>query len=113
MHFYAWKSGLKTGMYYLRTKPKAHAIQFTVDQVALAAAKAGATADTEGALTAGAGSPTPVKPPMAPSHAVMNAGGSPDKAPEAEADLSTMVCRRRRPGEVPADGEDECLVCSS
>lgn len=31
MHFHAWKSGLKTGMYYLRTKPKAHAIQFTVD----------------------------------------------------------------------------------
>ncbi len=33
MHFYAWKKGLKTGMYYLRTKPKADAIQFTVDQV--------------------------------------------------------------------------------
>jgi ribonucleotide reductase alpha subunit len=32
MHFYAWKSGLKTGMYYLRTRPKADAIQFTVDQ---------------------------------------------------------------------------------
>ncbi len=32
MHFYAWKKGLKTGMYYLRTKPKADAIQFTVDQ---------------------------------------------------------------------------------
>ena len=33
MHFYGWKKGLKTGMYYLRTKPKADAIQFTVDQV--------------------------------------------------------------------------------
>ncbi|XP_071445370.1 ribonucleoside-diphosphate reductase large subunit [Hetaerina americana] len=32
MHFYAWKSGLKTGMYYLRTKPAATAIQFTVDK---------------------------------------------------------------------------------
>jgi ribonucleotide reductase alpha subunit len=32
MHFYAWKKGLKTGMYYLRTKPKADAIQFTVDK---------------------------------------------------------------------------------
>ena len=32
MHFYAWKKGLKTGMYYLRTRPKAHAIQFTVNQ---------------------------------------------------------------------------------
>jgi hypothetical protein len=36
MHFYAWKAGLKTGMYYLRTRPKADAIQFTVDQLALA-----------------------------------------------------------------------------
>jgi ribonucleoside-diphosphate reductase alpha subunit len=35
MHFHAWKSGLKTGMYYLRTRPKADAIQFTVDQTAL------------------------------------------------------------------------------
>lgn len=31
MHFYGWKRGLKTGMYYLRTKPAASAIQFTVD----------------------------------------------------------------------------------
>lgn len=35
MHFYAWSRGLKTGMYYLRTRPKATAIQFTVDQQAL------------------------------------------------------------------------------
>jgi ribonucleoside-diphosphate reductase subunit M1 len=39
MHFYAWKKGLKTGMYYLRTRPKADAIQFTVDQVSLAQTK--------------------------------------------------------------------------
>lgn len=32
MHFYGWKQGLKTGMYYLRTKPAANAIQFTVDK---------------------------------------------------------------------------------
>jgi len=32
MHFYGWKLGLKTGMYYLRTKPAANAIQFTVDK---------------------------------------------------------------------------------
>jgi len=31
MHFYGWKSGLKTGMYYLRTKAAADAIQFTVE----------------------------------------------------------------------------------
>lgn len=35
MHFYGWKKGLKTGMYYLRTRPAADAIKFTVDQSAL------------------------------------------------------------------------------
>jgi ribonucleoside-diphosphate reductase alpha chain len=32
MHFHAWKSGLKTGMYYLRTKAAADAIKFTVQK---------------------------------------------------------------------------------
>jgi ribonucleoside-diphosphate reductase alpha chain len=32
MHFYAWKKGLKTGMYYLRTKAAADAIKFTVEK---------------------------------------------------------------------------------
>ncbi|MFM7105527.1 MAG: ribonucleoside-diphosphate reductase subunit alpha, partial [Flavobacteriales bacterium] len=32
MHFYAWERGLKTGMYYLRTKAATDAIKFTVDQ---------------------------------------------------------------------------------
>ncbi|KAJ3847068.1 ribonucleotide reductase [Lentinula lateritia] len=39
MHFYGWKKGLKTGMYYLRTKPAAQAIQFTVDAAVLKDAK--------------------------------------------------------------------------
>ena len=35
MHFYGWKKGLKTGMYYLRTRPAVDAIKFTVDKMAL------------------------------------------------------------------------------
>ncbi|XP_012281930.1 ribonucleoside-diphosphate reductase large subunit [Orussus abietinus] len=38
MHFYGWKQGLKTGMYYLRTKPAANALQFTVDKSKLRSA---------------------------------------------------------------------------
>ena len=30
MHFYAWQKGLKTGIYYLRTRPSSSTIQFTV-----------------------------------------------------------------------------------
>lgn len=32
MHFYGWKKGLKTGMYYLRTKAASDAIKFTVEK---------------------------------------------------------------------------------
>ena len=32
MHFYAWKRGLKTGMYYLRTQAATQAVQFTVEK---------------------------------------------------------------------------------
>ena len=34
MHFYAWKKGLKTGMYYLRTQAAADAVKFTVEKQA-------------------------------------------------------------------------------
>ena len=31
MHFWGWKNKLKTGMYYLRTKPSSDATKFTID----------------------------------------------------------------------------------
>jgi ribonucleoside-diphosphate reductase subunit M1 len=34
MHFYGWKKGLKTGMYYLRTQAASSAIKFTIDRSA-------------------------------------------------------------------------------
>jgi ribonucleoside-diphosphate reductase alpha chain len=40
MHFYGWKKGLKTGMYYLRTKAAAEAIKFTLDKSKLQSPKA-------------------------------------------------------------------------
>merc|ERR1711937_859121 len=59
MHFYGWKLGLKTGMYYLRTKPAAQAIQFTVD---VATSKEAAKVGAAGYPAAGAvsqGTPEP------------------------------------------------------
>ena len=35
MHFYAWKKGLKTGMYYLRSQAASAAIKFTLDKSSL------------------------------------------------------------------------------
>merc|ERR1719359_988276 len=59
MHFYGWKLGLKTGMYYLRTKAAADAIKFTVDVAATANAKEAAKAPQVGA----AGYPTATPEP--------------------------------------------------
>jgi len=38
MHFYAWRNGLKTGQYYLRSKGAADSIKFTVNVEALLSA---------------------------------------------------------------------------
>ncbi|TGM52233.1 ribonucleoside-diphosphate reductase subunit alpha [Leptospira vanthielii] len=54
MHFYAWKQGLKTGMYYLRTKAATQAIQFTVEK-----SQDKITKDKESALLEPANQPKP------------------------------------------------------
>jgi len=85
MHFYGWECGLKTGMYYLRTKPAAQAIQFTVDKVK-------------------------VKDPMSSKKEKLISDS--DQAPAAAADLSevtknmsTLVCS--------IQNRDDCLSCGS
>jgi len=83
MHFYAWKKGLKTGMYYLRTQPKADAIQFTVNKEQLAADEKKA-----------ANSPSSDKENKAGAKAVVN-------KPQGLKGLDT------------ADVEDECLNCGA
>ena len=46
MHFYAWKKGLKTGIYYLRRKAKHQAQQFTVDVEQAATTSSSSSSDT-------------------------------------------------------------------
>ncbi|MES1915413.1 MAG: ribonucleotide-diphosphate reductase subunit rnr1, partial [Cercozoa sp. M6MM] len=59
MHFYGWKKGLKTGMYYLRSKAAADAIKFTVDMAQLDRKKAPrATSTAASASSSAAASPT-------------------------------------------------------
>ena len=74
MHFYAWKKGLKTGMYYLRTKAAAAAIQFTVGQGAAAAAKAGG-AGAEPAAAEEAAAADDGAPPKRPWEACESCSG--------------------------------------
>ena len=97
MHFYAWKSGLKTGMYYLRTKSAVDAIKFTlktevkkepvaaVAAVAVAApviaAKASVEADSVSAVS---------NKPMTPQ------------------ELRQLLDKSKN-----ADEDDDCLMCGS
>ena len=58
MHFYAWKKGLKTGMYYLRTKAAADAIKFTVQKSQTTQPNAVAIGDVSAGGTQAAGTVT-------------------------------------------------------
>ncbi|HEY0741312.1 MAG TPA: ribonucleoside-diphosphate reductase subunit alpha [Chryseosolibacter sp.] len=50
MHFYAWKKGLKTGMYYLRSTAAADAIKFTLDKTAMAQPTAAAVGEANAVI---------------------------------------------------------------
>lgn len=91
MHFYAWQKGLKTGMYYLRTRPKADAIKFTVDQEALAAEKK-----------------------KSPSSPTMDKENSNVVSPPASAGKRmTPIMAQGTKGLQTEDDEDMCLSCGA
>ncbi len=72
MHFYAWKAGLKTGMYYLRSKAAVDPIKFTLDQKQLKANKTQTIAES---VTVAENAAAPVKKVSAPSAAEVAAVG--------------------------------------
>jgi len=88
MHFHGWKLGLKTGMYYLRTKAAASAIQFTVDKSKLKAANGekngSSAAEANGAVEAN------------------NGDAGVEKAAE---NMATLMCS--------INNKDDCLSCGS
>ena len=104
MHFYAWKAGLKTGMYYLRTKAAAQAVKFTVQQHAEPAA-----------------GPSPVPQPQAEPQLVevVASGVSVDTQMSAEAgqDLpagpSMTIDEARAQMTCSLDNPDACEACGS
>lgn len=96
IHFHAWKMGLKTGMYYLRTKPAANAIQFTVDKDRLGKTVQNGSAKLNGnSSTLNSAKNSPNK-----TNGTMNG----DEA-EREKKLAEMVCS--------IDNKDDCLMCGS
>ncbi len=92
MHFYAWKSGLKTGMYYLRTKSAVDAIKFTLDN----------TKKKEKVTEKAPTTATVVQPKVEQGNA---AGEVQPLTPE---ELKEMIARSKE-----SQGEDDCLMCGS
>lgn len=108
-HFHGWRLGLKTGMYYLRTRPKADAIQFTVDHDELAKSRGTvpqvkeARVRPEGALS------SPVREPqtkMMASPSVVKYDSS------FESDIQNTTLSTEGPLENKED-EEMCLSCGS
>ena len=93
MHFYAWKSGLKTGMYYLRTKSAVDAIKFTLNNE-----KKKKQPETEGISSAKSGK-TPKQPEQQPV--------SPDSSMSRE-EMQALIKQSRE-----ASDDDDCLMCGS
>ena len=94
MHFYAWKSGLKTGMYYLRTKSAVDALKVTRDKKRDAkvpeAASVAATASAAKAVPKAKAAEKPVAvEPLTPS------------------ELKEMIAQSKE------NEDDDCLMCGS
>ncbi len=102
MHFYAWKSGLKTGMYYLRTKAAVDAIKFTLDNskkkepVAVEAEVASATATAVVAPTDIRVETTSLKDEEV------------DTAPMSAEEMQALIARAKE-----GQADDDCLMCGS
>lgn len=96
MHFYAWKSGLKTGMYYLRTKAAVDAIKFTLDNskkeeepVVVAQALEATTANAKAIEV------NPVAEEI-------------DIQPMTAEEMKTLIARSKE-----GQADDDCLMCGS
>jgi ribonucleoside-diphosphate reductase alpha chain len=93
MHFYGWKSGLKTGMYYLRTKSAVDAIKFTLDNKAKSETpkvEEVADATTSAAVTIAGSAPSSVPvEPLSPQ------------------ELKQMLAQAKD------NEDDDCLMCGS
>jgi len=117
MHFYAWKSGLKTGCYYLRSKAPVVAQQFTVDPRLLSAISSGGkvadlSSDSEGDESdedeAEAEVPDAPKAPLpAQVLCLPTAGGQRSKAEERR------LLLERLSAEYEAEEAKGCTMCSS
>jgi len=108
MHFYAWKSGLKTGMYYLRTKAAVDAIKFTLDNTKKKEMPISVAAEAE-VLAA-----TPQ--PSAEAAIAIQVQTTPLAATQTETDIEPMTPQEMKDMIARAkegQADDDCLMCGS
>lgn len=127
MHFYAWKKGLKTGMYYLRSQAAVDAIKFTVDQQALREDSPKKTENKSNGSQPTSRHSTPVRNRIlqmngkTPMNGKMNGkmnGDSPKKAQTMQRPTNIEEWRRQRKKQEEAmicslENKDECVACGS
>ena len=101
MHFYGWKSGLKTGMYYLRTKSAVDAIKFTLDNEKTTKSESDKSKQTAAAVK--------VPEATAAVTAAMDPQTNPAAAvePLSPAELKQMLEQSKK------SEDDDCLMCGS
>ncbi len=107
MHFYAWKSGLKTGMYYLRTKAAVDAIKFTLDNTKKKEVPVSVAAEAEVAAA--------TLPPSAEAAAAMQveaiavtSQAEIDIQPMSASEMKEMIEKAKE-----GQADDDCLMCGS
>ncbi len=106
MHFYAWKSGLKTGMYYLRTKSAVDAIKFTLDN----------TKKKEMPTSIAAEAEVSAARPTAAEAVAMQVEATSITATQTEVDIEPMTPQEMKEMIAKAkegQPDDDCLMCGS
>jgi len=102
MHFYAWKSGLKTGMYYLRTKAAVDAIKFTLDNTKKKEIPISVAAEAEVAAA------TPEAAVILPVETTPVKQQETDVEPMSQAEMKELIARSKE-----GLADDDCLMCGS
>lgn len=98
MHFWAWRKGLKTGMYYLRTRPAAEPIKFTVD-----ASKVSTTTTAQAPISSPKKKAV-IAPAPLPSATVPKL---------TEEELEAMRDYEARLNACSIENKDDCVMCGS
>ncbi|MGX1928257.1 ribonucleoside-diphosphate reductase subunit alpha [Flagellimonas sp. 2504JD4-2] len=102
MHFYAWKSGLKTGMYYLRTKAAVDAIKFTLDNTKKKEVPISVAAEAEVVAA------TPKAAEELKVEATSVSQQEVDIQPMTPEEMKEMIARAKE-----GQADDDCLMCGS